>query len=150
MIFKNRKRIAASVLKCSPKRVKLDPSEMEDIKEALTKADIKGLINDGVITKAQKKGVSRARAKVKQMKKSRGQQSGHGKRKGKLTARTPKKRTWMNTVRLQRAFLKELKDKKMLSTSTYRELYMKSKGGFFRSKRHIKMYINEHNLVQGK
>jgi len=150
MIYKIRKRIAARVLKCSPKRVKLDTTELEEIKEALTKADIRGLIKDKVITKTPKKGVSRARAKVKQNKKSRGQQTGHGKRKGKSTARTPKKQRWMNSVRLQREFLKELKDKQLITTAIHRQLYLKSKGGFFRSKRHLKIYINEQNLIQEK
>jgi ribosomal protein L19E len=27
-------------------------------------------------------------------------------------------------------------------------LYMKSKGGFFRSKRHIKIYISENSLIE--
>jgi len=148
MIYKTRKRIAADIMKVSPKRVKLDMSEAENIKEALTREDIRGLIHDNVITSVQKKGVSRSRAKVSQKKKSRGQQKGHGKRKGKLTARTPKKERWMNSVRLQRAFLKELKDKEMITTSVYRNLYLKSKGGFFRSKRHLKNYINEHNMIK--
>lgn len=148
MIFKSRKRIAASLLKRSPKRVWLDPKELDDIKEALTKADIRGLINDGVIRGVQKKGVSRVRARQRQQKKRKGQLSGAGKRKGKATARTPKKKRWMSSIRLQRGFLKELREKKMISIATYRNLYMKSKGGFFRSKRHIKIYINEHNLVK--
>jgi len=150
MIFKKRKQLAAKVLKCSPKRVKLDTAEMEDIKEALTKEDIRGLIHDGVIRSVQKKGVSRARANVKKQKKSRGQQSGPGSRRGKATARTPKKEKWMNTIRTQREFLKLLKEKKLISTKAYRELYLKSKGGFFRSRRHLKIYVNEHNLIQNE
>jgi ribosomal protein L19E len=63
-------------------------------------------------------------------------------------ARTPKKQRWMSTIRLQRQFLKELKDRKLITTGTYRELYMKSKGGFFRSRRHLKIYMNERNMVQ--
>ncbi len=147
MIFKSRKRIAASLLKRSPKRVRLDPKEMDEIKEALTKADIRGLINDGVIKGVQKKGVSRARARMRHLKKRKGQVSGAGKRKGKSKARAPKKEKWMNRIRLQRGFLRELREKNMITTKTYRELYLKAKGGFFRSKRHLTIYINEHNLV---
>jgi large subunit ribosomal protein L19e len=150
MIYKIRKKIAARLLKCSPKRVKLDPNEMAEIKEAITKDDLRGLIKDNVIQRIPKKGVSRVRAKEKQKKKARGQGTGLGKRKGKATARTPKKKKWMNAIRLQRKFLKELKDKEMLTTKTYRNLYMKSKGGFFRSKRHITIYMNEHNLIEKK
>jgi len=148
MIYRKRKRIAARLLKRSPKRVKLDPKELAEIKEALTKADIRGLIKDGVIRGVQKKGVSRARTEIRQAKKRKRQHSGHGKRKGKQKARTPKKKTWMNTIRLQRAFLRELREKKLITTGTYRNLYLKSKGGFFRSKRHLTIFINEHKLVK--
>jgi ribosomal protein L19E len=36
-----------------------------------------------------------------------------------------------------------LKEKKIIDDKLYRELYLKSKGGFFRSKRHIKIYLEE-------
>ncbi len=147
MIYKTRKRIAARLMKCSPKRVRLDATQLDDIKEALTKSDIRGLINDGVIRSVQKKGVSRGRAREKHLKKRKGQRSGQGKRKGRATARTPKKETWMKTVRLQRAFLGKLKAEEKISKSTYREMYLKSKGGFFRSRRHIKIYLTERNLI---
>ena len=48
-----------------------------------------------------------------------------------------------------RAFLKELRDKGIISKEDYRVLYAKVKGGFFRSKRHIKLYIADqgnHNI----
>jgi large subunit ribosomal protein L19e len=148
MIYKTRKLIAARILKCSPKRVRLDPKELGEIKEALTREDLRGLIHDGIIQKMQKKGVSRSRAKVRHLKKRKGQQKGPGKRKGKATARTPKKLQWMNKIRLLRQFLRELKEKQMLDRATYRDLYRRSKGGFFRSRRHLIMYINEHKLIK--
>jgi large subunit ribosomal protein L19e len=146
MIYKTRKRIAARILKCSPKRVWLDPEHMDDIKEALTRSDLRGLIHDGIIQKVQKIGVSRSRAKERHIKKRKGQRTGAGKRKGKATARTPMKKEWMNTIRLLRSTLKGLKERKQIDTATYRELYMKCKGGFFRSKRHLSMYMAERNM----
>ena len=41
----------------------------------------------------------------------------------------------MNHVRKQRKFIKELRDKKLITTVVYREMYNKVKGGFFRSKK---------------
>jgi len=38
------KRLAAQILKCSEKRIQLDTTRLSDIKEAITKADIKSLI----------------------------------------------------------------------------------------------------------
>lgn len=141
------KRLAASVLKCSEKRVQLVPDRLPDIKEAITKADIRGLISEGLIYKEQEKGVSRFRARHKANQRKKGLQRGPGKRKGKKTAIVPKKEAWMAKIRVQREFIKELKTKNLVDAESYKNLYRKSKGGFFRNKRHIKVYIQEHNLV---
>ena len=71
-------------------------------------------------------------------------------RKGKFSARANPKLVWMRSVRAQRKFLKELKDKDLLITGCFWELYRKSKGGFFRSIRHIKLFIKEKGLVKEK
>ena len=42
---------------------------------------------------------------------------------------------------------KRLKDKGLLDNKNYKELYLKAKGGFFRSERHLKTYINERGLI---
>ena len=64
-------------------------------------------------------------------------------RKGKKTARLPKKKSWMARIRSQRKFIKELKEKKILKNKVISELRSKAKGGFFRSKRHIKITIEK-------
>ena len=144
------KRIAASMLKCSPKRVVLDTSRLSDIKEAITKVDINSLIKEGVITVKPIKGISRVNARKRAIQRSKGRQKGFGKRKGKKGARLPKKLVWMNKIRTQRGFIKELKDKDLITTKNYRALYQKVKGGYFRSKRHVKLYLDEKKLVQKK
>lgn len=144
------KRIASMILKCSPKRIKFVTERLEDIKEAITRADLRSLVKDKAILGVQKKGISRVRANKIQKQKSKGQKKGQGKRKGKSTARAPKKEKWMAKIRTQRKFIKELKDKGLVANDTYRNLYLKSKGGFFRSKRHIKLYLNEHKLFLTK
>jgi large subunit ribosomal protein L19e len=53
----------------------------------------------------------------------------------------------MNKVRLQREFLRELKVLGVIDKKTFRILYLKSKGGMFRSKRHMKLYIDEQGLA---
>jgi len=143
------KRLAAEVLKCSPKRVRLSPERLPDIKEAITRADIKGLVNDGLILKVQETGVSRVRAKHRAKQRRKGLQRGPGKRKGKKTAIVPRKEAWMTKIRVQRKFLKELRENSVITDDAFKELYKKAKGGFFRNKRHIKVYMNEHNLVRG-
>lgn len=140
------KRIAANVLKCSEKRVSFDPARLEDIKEAITKTDIRLLIGEGAIKEKAKQGVSRVRANKRKIQKRKGLRKGEGCRKGKATAREPKKRAWMKKIRAQRKFLKNLKINGLIKPRDYKPLYNKSKGGFFRNIKHIKLYLSEHNL----
>lgn len=146
MKLKVQKRLAAEILKCSKKRIWFDPDSLKDIKEAITKSDIKGMINAGAIKKYHKKGVSRVRARKRHVQRSKSRRRGHGKRKGTQKTRTGSKTLWVNRIRKQRRFIKELKDNGVLAANVHRTLYMKAKGGFFRSKRHIKIYIAEHKL----
>ena len=144
------KRIAAGFLKVSPKRVKLDPTRAPDLKEAITKTDLRGLVGDGAITKAQKTGSFRSRTNKLLRQKSKGQRKGAGHRKGKQTTHTPKKETWMAKIRTQRAFLRQLRESGHIDKATFSDLYKKAKGGFFRSKKHIKLYIDEHRLTKNE
>lgn len=137
------KKLAADLLKCSPSRVKLSPEKMEQIKEAITKEDVRKLIREGTITKEQKQGVSRARAKENQAQKRKGRRRGHGSRKGTEKARGDKKGAWMNTARAQRRALQTMKSRGEVSQQTYRSLYNKIHGGFFRSVRHLRTYVQE-------
>jgi large subunit ribosomal protein L19e len=150
MELKIQKKLAGKVAKRSPKKVKLDQTRLTEIKEAITKADIKSLIKDKAIKLESDKGVSRGRAKKHQSQKSKGRRKGAGSRKGKANARLPRKKQWMNKIRLQRVFLIDLKKSEKLSPENYKDLYNKSKGGFFRSKRHIKLYITEHKLIKNE
>ena len=150
MKLTSQRRLAAAMLKCSPKRVHMDGTKMAEIKEAITRADVRGLIIDKFIIKTQARGTSRARVRKRTAQRSKRRQKGYGSKKGKSSARIPQKEKWMQTVRIQRELLHELKEKKMLTNASYRDLYRKSKGGFFRSKRHLKLYIDEHHLIAGK
>ena len=54
----------------------------------------------------------------------------------------------MAKARLQRDFIKVLKEKDIIDAVAFRELYLKIKGGFFRNKRHIKLYMEEHGMTK--
>lgn len=144
------KRIAADVLKCGINRVQFDTERNEDIKEVITKADVKRLIKDNAIKAAPLKSTSRVRARKTAVQKRKGRRRNAGSVKGKFNARLNSKKAWMNGVRAQRALLKELAGKELITKSDYHSLYSKVKGGFFRSKRHIKLYLDEHELVKKK
>lgn len=144
------KRLAASIGGCSKKRVVFDVERLDEIKEAITKVDIRGLIKDNAIKIRKKRGISRFRIRKNKAQKRKGRQKGFGSRKGSKNARLENKREWINKARLQRKLLNTLKKKRIITNNVYRELYWKVKGGFFRSKRHIKLYIEEHNLAVKK
>ncbi len=145
--MKLQRRLAARILKCSPKRVFLDPTKAAEIKEAITKADIRSLIKTGAIKKTPKRGTSKSRIR-KRKQTLRKRHRGHGSRKGKQGARLPRKTAWINHIRIQRRFLKELKEQETIGKKTYRNLYLKCKGGFFRSKRHIQLYLTELGVIK--
>ncbi|MDP6647873.1 MAG: 50S ribosomal protein L19e [Candidatus Woesearchaeota archaeon] len=142
------RRLAAQILKCGKHRIRFDTDRLTDIKEAITKTDIRSLINNGVISKRRDLSTSRFWARKRKHQKSRGRQKGFGSRKGRKTARLNPKRVWINKVRLQRDFIKSMRDKGTLGSSDYHELYLKSKGGFFRSIRHLKLYVRERGLIK--
>jgi len=144
------RRLAAQILKCGTNRVKFDPGRLEDIKEAITKTDIRSLISNGAISKKRLLNTSKFWSRKRKEQKINSRQKGFGSRKGKKTARLKPKREWINKVRLQRSFIKSLRDKKLISIMGYHELYAKSKGGFFRSLRHLKLYTKERELTKNE
>ena len=148
MKLNTKKRMAASIFGISAKRIKLDPERLSEVKEAITKSDIRSLMRDGVIRKVNKRGISRARARQRLIQKRKGRRYGKGSLKGSDTSRLPRKRKWINKVRTQRDLLKQLKKKGVLSVSNYRILRNKVKGGFFRSRRHVKLFMEEYNLTK--
>ena len=148
MKLKIQRRLATEILKCSEKRILLDPGRLDEMKEAITKADIRGLISNKAIRRKPVKSISKVRARRRKEQRRKGRQKGFGSKKGKKTSRLKKKKAWINKVRIQRNFVKNLRNKKLISRKDYRNVCMKIKGGFFRSKRHIKLYLKEHNLVK--
>jgi large subunit ribosomal protein L19e len=144
------KRLAAEILDCSPKKVWADPERLEEIKEAITKQDLRDLIKRGLIIKKSLPQHSRGRARLNKIQRKKGRSKGLGHRKGKFTARNPKKKLWMANVRTQRALLKELREKGIIERKACAQLLRKVKGGFFRSRRHIKLYLSEHRLLKLK
>ena len=148
MKLRNQKRIAAQLLKVGKKHVQFDQDNLSEIKEAITKADLRSLIGQGVIKLKQYQSQSHSRVKERAEQKRKGRRKGQGSREGKATARLPSKREWINKVRLQRDLLVFLKEKGMITNKVYREMRAKVKGGFFRTRKHITLYLKEHNLVK--
>ncbi len=148
MKFSTQRRIAAQLLKVGVNRISFDENRLNDIKDAITKLDLRSLIKEKAIKVKPVVGQSRFRVRERLKQKRKGRRKGIGSREGRATARLKPKKTWMNKIRAQRALLKYLKDNNLITPQNYQILRRKAKGGFFRSKPHIKLYLKTHNLIQ--
>jgi large subunit ribosomal protein L19e len=148
MSLKAQKRIAAEILKCGENRVYFDPYLIEEIKMAITRDDIRNLIKEGIIQKKYKTGISKFRKNLDHERKKKGRARGIGKRKGTKHARTPKKESWIKRIRPQRRELKKLRNRKLITTITYRKLYKNAKGGMFNSVAQMHRHIKEKELMR--
>ncbi len=144
----NKKKLAGKLLKVSPKKVKFVAGALEDIKKAITRSDLRGLIAVKKVIKSRGSEHSRSRARHIIRQKRKGRQKGPGSRKGSKYSVVARKQAWMALIRTQRRLLQDLKQKQLLSAKDYKLLYAKCKGGYFRSRRHIKLFISEHKLIQ--
>lgn len=148
MDLRLQRRLAAEILDCGMNRVWFDPSALEEIASAATKEDIRKLIEKGVIKRKPVKGICRVRINKRKAQRRKGRRRGHGSRKGKKTARMPRKRAWVLRIRALRRRLRYLRDKGLIDRKTYRMLYMKAKGGEFRSVAHLNAYLEAHGLIK--
>ena len=141
MDLKTQKRMAADVMDVGKDRVWIDPDEQEKVDEAITRKDIRNLIEGGTIQKKDEKGTSKGRAKHIKKQKKKGRRKGQGSRKGKKGARKSDKKKWMEKIRAIRNRLKEMKEEGEVTSEQYRELYDMSKGGFFRDTKHLENHV---------
>jgi large subunit ribosomal protein L19e len=135
------KKLAAKVLKAGVSRVWLDPNKMKDIDKAITRIDIKKLIKQNAIKALPQK--------LNLPKEKRGRK-GIGSRKGSKFAVWPRKRRWIHTVRPLRKMLSELKASTQIDNPTYNKMRLMVKGGMFRSKHHLRIYLEQHDLLKVK
>ena len=137
------KRLAADVLDVGENRIWFDPESQGEIADAITREDVRELVDEGVIRPKDAKGNSRGRARERNEKRAYGHRTGPGSRRGTGGARQDRKDDWQSRIRAQRRTLRELRDEGDLSRSEYRELYDMAKGGEFEDVRRLLNYIEE-------
>ncbi len=131
------RRMAAEILKCGVNRVWIDPDQLDEVAEAVTRGDVRRLICYRVIQKRQKRGVSSGRTRKIMRQKLKGRRKGPGSRHGAKFARAPRKRTWIRLIRPLRDELKTLRKEGKLDATTYRMYYRKARGNMFKSRSHL-------------
>ena len=130
MNLRNKTELASKVLKVGKNRIKFDKDRLSEIKEAITKQDIKDLYKDGFITIKPING----RKKIKRRKTKRGP--------GKIKKRVNKrKQIYVKLVRKLKKYLKELKNQGKIERELYIELRKKIRMRNFKSKAHLKEYL---------
>lgn len=142
------KRLAAEILDVGVSRIRIDPSRISDVAQAITREDIRKLIDEGVIWVEPEHGITGYSSKIRHLKRRRGLRRGHGRRRGSKNARLKTKEKWMSRIRKIRSFLRYLRDRNIVDKKTYRKLYMLAKGGYFNSLQSLKSYLREQGIVR--
>ncbi|NOQ56389.1 MAG: 50S ribosomal protein L19e [Nanohaloarchaea archaeon] len=143
MNTRQQKELAARMLKVGKDRVWLSPDNAEDISSAITRHDIRTLVDKGVIKVSPLTGQSRVRARKIAEQKKKSLRSGFGSRKGTAKTRSNPKSQWMKKIRSLRVELLKLKAKEIILSTEYTKLYRLSTSGFFRNKSHLNLYIKK-------
>jgi len=140
------KKLAADILKVGKSRVWLDPDteKQKELQAAITRADIRKLI--------QKKSIKALPTKISRPlpAKERKKRKKTGSRGGRTHARLPGKKRWISTIRPLRSMLREFKDEGQISGVDYRRLYMLAKGGQFRSRSHMRLFMEQNRMLKKK
>ncbi len=125
-----KKQLAAEVLGVGKNKIKFASDKLPEIKEAITKQDIRDLYREGFIT------IKSAVGKRKKHKKK--TRTGPGKIRIKVRKR---KRDYIQITRKLRNYLRELKGQGKVNNEIYRQLRKKIKIRYFKSKAYLKEYL---------
>jgi large subunit ribosomal protein L19e len=136
------KKLAAKILKVGESRIWLNPAKQKDVNAAITRIDIKKLIKKGEI-KVTREKISRPKILGRKRRRA-------GSKKGAKHSIVTAKRKWIQTVRPLRKSLRELKDSQHIDNATYKQMRKLIKGGMFRSRSHLKIYLEQRGMLKKK
>jgi len=145
MSLTSQRRLAAELMKVGKTRVWVDPEDVDRVSSAITREEIRKLIHEGSIKKIPKTSISRGRKRTRRKELLAGRHKGPGSTKGSAGAG---KSRWVIRIRSIRRRLRSLRDKRFVTTQTYRKLTLMAKGGTFRSASHLDEYIETHKLAR--
>lgn len=135
-----KKRLVSRVTGYGIHRITFNPDNLEDIADAITRQDVRGLITANKITIKKVRGTSRGRAHNKRLqRKKRGAKAGS--KQGRRGARMGKKEVYVKKIRALRYLLKVAKDRSEIDNREFWSLYRKVGGNTVRSKAHLRQLI---------
>lgn len=130
MNLKKKKILAAKALGVGKHRIIFNTERLSEIKEALTKQDIRDLYSQGAILIKPIKG---RRKIVKRKNRRRGGSKRHTKKRGK--------KEYVILTRKLRNYLKELRRQNKITPELYFRLRKEIRASLFKSKAHMKEHI---------
>ncbi len=130
MNLSKKKELAARTLKVGKERIIFIPSRSKEIKEAITKQDIRDLKIDGAIQIKEING----RKKILRKKKKRSP----GNIRKKVNKR---KQNYVIMTRKLRGHVKRVKEQEKISKDEVKDIRNKIRNKIFKSKAHLKEYI---------
>lgn len=140
--LKAKKRLVSRVVGVGVHRIKFDSDHLEDVADAITRANIRSLITANTIKIKPIVGTSKGRAhKKKAQRNKRG--TTQGSKQGKRGARVGKKQVYVAKIRALRRLLKIAKDRKEITNPEFWSLYKKMSGNTIRNKAHLRTLIEE-------
>lgn len=137
-----KKRLISRVTGAGIHRIHLKPDRLDDVTDAITRDNIRGLITAGYVTLRPIKGTSRGRAQYKlDQRNKRGTKQGS--KQGRKGARTKRKQTYVAKVRALRRLLKIAKERRDITNPEFWILYRKVGGNTVRNKAHLRQLIQD-------
>ncbi|MDD5192317.1 MAG: 50S ribosomal protein L19e [Candidatus Nanoarchaeia archaeon] len=132
-----KKQLAAEVLNVGKNKIKFASDKLPEIKEAITKQDIRELYKEGFIS------IKTTIGKRKRIKRK--TRIGPGNIRTKVKHR---KRDYVRITRKLRGYLKELLKQGKIDSETYRDSRKKIKMRYFKSKSYLKEYLTANKEIK--
>lgn len=131
MNLRKKKELAKRTFGVGSNRIVFVKSRLEDIKEAITKQDLRDLMKDNAIIIKEINGRRKTRKKA-------------GKGAGNIRKKVRRrKRDYIMLTRKLRSHISHLKKNEKISAEDFKDLRKKIRNKIFRSKTHIKEYLKQ-------
>lgn len=140
--LKAKKRLVSRITGVGMHRVKFDADHLDDIADAITRANIRSLITANTIKIKSITGTSKGRAHQKKAQRNK-RGTTQGSKQGRKGARVGKKQVYVAKIRALRRLLKIAKDREELTNPEFWALYKKVGGNTVRNKAHLRTLMEE-------
>ncbi|MCY3976183.1 MAG: 50S ribosomal protein L19e [Thaumarchaeota archaeon] len=140
--LRTKKSLISRVTNVGVNRIKLNVEHLDEVTDAITRENVRGLITANKIKIIPTKGTSRLRSKIKKLQKNkRGIKTGS--KKGRSNARFNSKKKYVEKVRSLRYRLKVSKKHGDITNKVFWKIYKKIQGNRVRNNAHLRELLNE-------